>query len=148
MAFDLKSISRTRRLEAPKILLAGEPKIGKSTFASSAPAAIGICTEDGLAGIDAQAFPVATTLDDVYSAIGVLLALGATLVFSVCIVLSTDEETMKWCVQEIQKLKDQGCTAGVWHDPTYPSTTARGFSIIDVSVAGCALGPKNLLAKL
>jgi len=73
MAFDLKSISRTRRLEAPKILLAGEPKIGKSTFAASAPAAIGICTEDGLAGIDAQAFPVATTLDDVYSAIGVLL---------------------------------------------------------------------------
>jgi len=65
MAFNLQSISKTRRLEAPKILLAGEPKIGKSTFAASAPASIGICTEDGLAGVDAQAFPLATSLDDV-----------------------------------------------------------------------------------
>lgn len=72
MSFDLKSISRTRRLEAPKILLAGEPKIGKSTFAAMAPNAIGIMTEDGLSGIDASAFPLARTLDDVYSAIGVL----------------------------------------------------------------------------
>jgi len=73
MAFDLKSISRTRRLEAPKILLAGEPKIGKSTFAASAPGAIGIITEDGLAGLDAQAFPLCKTLDDVYAAIGTLI---------------------------------------------------------------------------
>ena len=73
MAFNLQSISKTRRLEAPKILLAGEPKIGKSTFASSAPGAIGICTEDGLAGVDAQAFPLAQNLTDVYEAIGTLL---------------------------------------------------------------------------
>lgn len=73
MAFNLQSISKTRRLEAPKILLAGEPKIGKSTFAASAPAAIGICTEDGLAGVDAQAFPLAQSLSDVYDAIGTLL---------------------------------------------------------------------------
>lgn len=65
-----------------------------------------------------------------------------------CIVLSTDEETMKWCVQQIRALKDQGCSAGVWHDPTYPSTTERGFCLIDVSVAGWALGPKNLLASV
>lgn len=71
--FDLKSISHTRRVEAPKILLAGEPKIGKSTFAAGAPNSIGICTEDGLAGIDAQAFPLAKSLDDVYNAIGTLL---------------------------------------------------------------------------
>ncbi len=73
MAFDLSSISKTRRIEAPKILLAGEPKIGKSTFAASAPNAIGILTEDGMSGIDAQAFPLATSLEDVYSAIGTLL---------------------------------------------------------------------------
>lgn len=73
MAFNLSSISKTKRLEAPKILLAGEPKIGKSTFASSAPGAIGILTEDGMAGIDSQAFPLASTLDDVYSAITTLL---------------------------------------------------------------------------
>lgn len=73
MSISLKSIARTRRAEAPKILLSGEPKIGKSTFAASAPNAIGIITEDGLAGIDAQAFPLATKLEDVYAAIGVLL---------------------------------------------------------------------------
>ena len=72
--FDLKSISRTRRLEAPKILLAGEPKIGKSTFAACVPNAIGILTEDGLAGVDAQAFPLAQSLSDVYTAIGTLLS--------------------------------------------------------------------------
>ena len=74
MAFNLASIARTKRLEAPKILLAGEPKIGKSSFAASAPNAIGILTEDGLSGIDAQAFPLATSLVQVYDAIGTLLA--------------------------------------------------------------------------
>ena len=73
MTFDLKSIGRTRRLDAPRILLSGEPKIGKSTFAANAPGAIFISTEDGLAGIDAHAFPLARTLDDVYGAIGTLL---------------------------------------------------------------------------
>lgn len=73
MAFNLSSISRTRRLDAPKVLLAGEPKIGKSTFAASAPGAVGIITEDGLAGVDAQAFPLAQSLDDIYGAIGTLL---------------------------------------------------------------------------
>jgi hypothetical protein len=74
VAIDLKSITRTRRLEAPKILIAGEPKIGKSTFAAHAPGAIGIPTEDGLSGVDANAFPVCKTLTDVYEAIGQLLA--------------------------------------------------------------------------
>lgn len=74
MAYSLKSIEKTRRLEAPKILLAGEPKIGKSTYAASAPNSIGILTEDGMAGIDGVAFPLCKTLDDVYSAIGALLS--------------------------------------------------------------------------
>ena len=66
----------------------------------------------------------------------------------VCIVLECDEETMKWCVQEIQKLKDQGCSAGVWHDPTYPSTTSRGFCLMPVDICGWALGPQSLLATV
>lgn len=73
MAFDLKSISRTKRLTATKFLLSGEPKIGKTTFAASAPNAIGILTEDGMSGIDGQAFPLAASLDDVYAAVGSLL---------------------------------------------------------------------------
>ena len=74
MAVNLSSITRTRRMQAPKMLLAGDTKIGKSTFAAQAPNAIGICTEDGLAGIDANAFPLCRSLDEVYEAIGSLMA--------------------------------------------------------------------------
>lgn len=73
MAFDLASISRTRRVRAPKVVIAGANKIGKSTFASQAPNAIGILTEQGMDAIDSQAFPVCTTLADVYAAIGTLI---------------------------------------------------------------------------
>lgn len=72
MAFDLKSISKTKRLAAPKVLLAGEPKIGKSTLAASAPNSVGILCEDGMSGIDAQAFPLCKSMGDVYSAIATL----------------------------------------------------------------------------
>ena len=73
MAFDLQSISKTRRLRAPKIVIAGPGKIGKTTFAASAPGAVGILTEDGADAVDAQAFPLAQTLTDVYQAITTLL---------------------------------------------------------------------------
>ena len=73
MAFDLSSITRTRRIRAPKVVISGPNKIGKSTFASHAPASIGILTEQGMDAIDAQAFPVCTSLSDVYSAIGTLI---------------------------------------------------------------------------
>lgn len=73
MAFNLQSISKTKRLQAPKMLLAGEPKIGKSTFAASAPGSIGILTEDGLSGIEAQAFPLCKSMEDVYAAMETLL---------------------------------------------------------------------------
>lgn len=72
MAFDLKSITRGKRLRAPKIVVYGPPKVGKSTFASKAPNAIGILTEEGLDNIDVDAFPVATALNDVMAAIGTL----------------------------------------------------------------------------
>ena len=64
------------------------------------------------------------------------------------IVLECDEETMKWCVSKIDELKNQGCAAGVWHDPTYPSTTSRGFCLMAVDVCGWAIGEKSLLAPI
>lgn len=73
MAFNLASISRTRRVRAPKVVIAGANKIGKSTFAASAPAAVGILTEQGMDAIDSVAFPVATSLADVYAAIETLI---------------------------------------------------------------------------
>lgn len=73
MAFDLSSISRTRRVRAPKIVVCGAGKVGKTTFASRAPDAVGILTEEGADAVDTNAFPLAKSLSDVYSAIGTLI---------------------------------------------------------------------------
>ena len=73
MAFDLSSISKTKRLRAPKIVIAGPGKIGKTTFASQAPNAVGILTEDGADAVDASAFPLCKSLHDVYTSIRTLL---------------------------------------------------------------------------
>lgn len=73
MAFDLSSVSRTKRIRSKKIVLVGAGKIGKTTWASQAPNAIGILTEDGADNVDANAFPLATSLEDVYSALSVLI---------------------------------------------------------------------------
>lgn len=73
MAFNLNSISKTRRAISPKICLYGPGKIGKTTMAASAPSPIGILTEDGSHSVDAVAFPIATSLNDVYEQFNVLL---------------------------------------------------------------------------
>jgi len=73
MAFDLKSISKTKRVRAPKIVLVGQGKIGKTTFAAMSPNAIGILTEDGADAVNANAFPLASSLQDVYAAIDTLI---------------------------------------------------------------------------
>ena len=73
MSFDLKSISKTRRVRAPKVVVVGTGKIGKTTFAAMSPNAIGILTEDGADAVDAQAFPLASSLAEVYAAIDTLI---------------------------------------------------------------------------
>jgi hypothetical protein len=73
MAFDLSSIAPTRRQVAKKLVIYGPGKIGKTTMASSAPDPIGILTEDGAHSVDAQAFPLATSLNDVYEQLDTLL---------------------------------------------------------------------------
>jgi hypothetical protein len=73
MAFDLSTIRRTKRLRAPKLVIAGPGKIGKTSFAASAPNAIGILTEDGADAVDAAAFPLCTSLQDVYACMNTLL---------------------------------------------------------------------------
>lgn len=73
MAFDLSSITKGKRLRAPKVVIYGPPKIGKSTLAASAPNSIGILTEEGLDNIDVAAFPVAKSYEDVMQAISTLV---------------------------------------------------------------------------
>ena len=53
-------------------MLYGVEGIGKSTFASEAPKPIFVQTEDGLAQIDCDKFPLATSFEDVQSALGEL----------------------------------------------------------------------------
>lgn len=74
MAISLKSIAKTKHAAPPRMLIHGPEKVGKSTFGAEAPAPIFIRTEDGLNGIDAEAFPLAQSYQDVYDALAALCA--------------------------------------------------------------------------
>lgn len=56
----------------PRILIYGGQGVGKTTFASLAPHPIFIQTEDGLASVDSDAFPLATSFSDVIKYLGEL----------------------------------------------------------------------------
>lgn len=68
MAISLDSISRNSP-KPPRIIIHGDPGIGKTTFGACAPDPIFIQTEDGLGNLDCPAFPLATSFDDVMSAL-------------------------------------------------------------------------------
>jgi len=67
MAFDLNSISTGAGLQAPRILVLGTPKIGKSEFAagSDSPIFIPIHGEEGIDQINVPQFPTCDKLGDV-----------------------------------------------------------------------------------
>ena len=68
----LAKVERGRTSKPPRILLCGVEGIGKSTFGSQAPKPVFIQTEDGLDEIDCDKFPLATSFEDVTSALGEL----------------------------------------------------------------------------
>lgn len=74
MAFDLNSITRGASIKAPRIILLGVEKIGKSTFAAGAnnPIFMPIRQEEGIDALDVDKFPTCNTLADVHGAIGAL----------------------------------------------------------------------------
>ncbi len=72
MAFNLESISRGKRMTAPRLFLYGPHGIGKTTFAASAPNPIVIQTEDGLGLLETPSFPLATASSQVHEAISTL----------------------------------------------------------------------------
>ena len=64
---NLKSLIKTKaEKKPPRIVVHGIHGIGKSTFASQAPAPVFLITEDGLTNIEVDHFPLAKTLDDVW----------------------------------------------------------------------------------
>jgi hypothetical protein len=68
-AISLANIKKTKHATPPRILIHGGAKLGKSTFSASAPNPIFIRTEDGLNGIDTNAFDLAKTYQDVKDAL-------------------------------------------------------------------------------
>jgi hypothetical protein len=67
MAINLASISKGKARRAPRIVLLGVEKVGKSTFASQAPGPVFIPVkgEQGLDELDCSKFPVAGSFGDV-----------------------------------------------------------------------------------
>lgn len=72
MAISLNNLTRGKRLRAPKVVVYGGPKLGKSTFASKIPGAVFIPTEEGLDALDVTAFPLAAKYQDVLDSVNVL----------------------------------------------------------------------------
>jgi hypothetical protein len=69
---DLSSIATNYATKPPRIVVYGDHGIGKTTFATSAPAPVVIRTEDGLAAIQVPTFPIATSFADVIDALATL----------------------------------------------------------------------------
>jgi len=73
MAFDLSSIKKSGDKDLPpRLVIHGPHGIGKTTFASHAPKPIFIPTEDGLVGVNVDAFPLATSFKDVKEALSAI----------------------------------------------------------------------------
>lgn len=74
MALSLESISKGKARLAPRIVLLGVEKVGKSTFAAGAESPIFIPTkgEQGTDELDVAKFPTASSYADVIEALGVL----------------------------------------------------------------------------
>ena len=68
MAFNIASLRRSET-KPPRIIIHGEPGIGKSTFGACAPDPVFLLTEDGLGNLDVPHFPLARSFDDVLEAI-------------------------------------------------------------------------------
>ena len=75
MSFDLNSIKKGVQHKAPRIVLLGVEKIGKSTFAAGAdsPIFLPIKGEEGVDDLDVAKFPRAETFDDVLNAVTTLI---------------------------------------------------------------------------
>ena len=87
MAINLASLCRNTP-KAPRIIIHGDPGVGKTTFAACSPAPVIIQTEDGLGNLDATAFPLATCFQDVMDALASLYTEDHN--FQTCVVDSLD----------------------------------------------------------
>lgn len=68
----METIQTGKQPMPPRLLIYGTEGIGKSTLAAGAPKPIFVQTEDGLGEIECTKFPLATSVDDVLSALAEL----------------------------------------------------------------------------
>lgn len=68
----LENVIKGKTPEPPKILIYGNPGVGKSTFAADAPDAIFIQTEDGLNNLDVTKLPLCENYADVLAQLAAL----------------------------------------------------------------------------
>ncbi len=73
MAIDINSLKKGRELKPPMILAYGVHGVGKSTWASEAPNAVFLQTEEGLNSLDVTKTPKLNTVDEVFQWIGTLV---------------------------------------------------------------------------
>ena len=72
MAITLASLKQKADPKMPIVLVHGTHGLGKTSFGAAAPDPVAILTEDGLAKIEMQHFPVAASYEDVMDAIAAL----------------------------------------------------------------------------
>lgn len=72
MAITLASLKKKADPKMPIVLVHGTHGLGKTSFGAAAPDPVAILTEDGLAKIEIQHFPVAASYEDVMDAIAAL----------------------------------------------------------------------------
>ena len=72
--FSLRSITTEAKQLPPRVILLGTPKVGKTTWAAAAPAAVllPVKGEEGADDMTCAKFPTAQTFDDVLSALQAL----------------------------------------------------------------------------
>lgn len=96
----------------PRIVLHGPHGIGKSTFGAKAPAPIFLPTEDGLIEIDVPHFPVAETIEDVWSYMDALI---------------TEKHEYKTCVVDTLDWLEKLIWTDICKEHSVPSIESIGY---------------------
>jgi len=120
--FDLASITSTKHNGTLRVLIHGVPGIGKSTFGASMPAPVFIQCEDGLSGIEAKAFPLAQSFEDVAEQLGVIATNHGP--FQTIVIDTVDAlERLIWrkgCAENrVSSIEDMGYGKGYIHALNY-----------------------------